>query len=105
MNNDGLPDSILDELFPNDLVDQLLSCHPDTIDMAPSEQDFLDRARARKQYLLSKPAYDAFSTLPLEYGWHDFLHDFAVSISKNVKAIINSPVRCVWILYALGFNH
>ncbi|KAH0312756.1 hypothetical protein KCU74_g13566, partial [Aureobasidium melanogenum] len=93
MNNDGPPDSLLDELFPNDLADQLLSRHPDAPNLAPSEQDFLDRARARKQYLFDEPPYDAYSTLPRKYGWHDFLREFAVALSKNVEAIINNPAR------------
>ncbi|KAH0367626.1 hypothetical protein KCU65_g4545, partial [Aureobasidium melanogenum] len=93
MNNDGPSDSLLDELFPNDLADQLLSRHPDAPNLAPSEQDFLDRARARKQYLFDEPPYDAYSTLPRKYGWHDFLREFAVALSKNVEAIINNPAR------------
>ncbi|OBW66967.1 MAG: Uncharacterized protein AUREO_029570 [Aureobasidium pullulans] len=93
MNNDGPAESLLDELFPNDLADQLLSRHPDAPNLAPSEQDFLDRARARKQYLFDEPSYDAYSTLPRKYGWHDFLREFAVSLSKNVEAVINNPAR------------
>lgn len=92
MNNDGPSESLLDELFPDDLADQLLSRHPDAPNLAPSEQDFLDRARARKQYLFDEPSYDAYQTLPRKYGWHDFLREFAVALSKNVEAIINNPV-------------
>jgi hypothetical protein len=92
MNNDGPSEALLDELFPNDLADQLLSRHPDAPNLAPSEQDFLDRARARKQYLFDEPSYDAYQTLPRKYGWHDFLREFAVALSKNVEAIINNPV-------------
>ncbi|KAI5250419.1 hypothetical protein E4T43_00192 [Aureobasidium subglaciale] len=93
MNNDGPAESLLDELFPPDLADQLLSRHPDTPNLAPSEQDFLDRARSRKQYLFDEPQYEAYSTLPRKYGWHDFLREFAVSLSKNVEAVINNPAR------------
>ncbi|KAI4724285.1 hypothetical protein E4T49_08018, partial [Aureobasidium sp. EXF-10728] len=93
MNNDGPSETLLDELFPHDLADQLLSRHPDAPNLAPSEQDFLDRARARKQYLFDEPSYDAYSTLPRKYGWHDFLREFAVALSKNVEAVINNPAR------------
>lgn len=91
-NNDGPSDALLDELFPQDLPDQLLARHPDTPNLAPSEQDFLDRARARKQYLYNEPVYEAVLSLPRKYGWHDFLREFAVSINKNVEAIISNPV-------------
>ncbi|CAD0113641.1 unnamed protein product [Aureobasidium uvarum] len=91
MNNDGPSESLLDELFPNDLADQLLSRHPDAPNLAPSEQDFLDRARARKQYLFDEPSYDAYSTLPRKYGWHDFLREFAVALSKNARTPVSQP--------------
>lgn len=91
-NNDGPSDALLDELFPQNLPDQLLARHPDTPNLAPSEQDFLDRARARKQYLYNEPVYEAVLSLPRKYGWHDFLREFAVSINKNVEAIISNPV-------------
>lgn len=92
MNNDGPAEVLLNELFPNDLDQRILARHPDAANITPSEQDFLDRARSRKQYLLSEPPYEALHSLRSKYGWQDFLREFASCVNKNVEAIINNPV-------------
>lgn len=96
MNNDGPPEVLLNELFPNDLEQRILARHPDAANVAPSEQDFLDRARARKQYLFNEPPYEALHNLRHKYGWQDFLREFASCINKNVESIINNPVIKQW---------
>ncbi|KAK3112782.1 TTAGGG repeat binding factor [Teratosphaeriaceae sp. CCFEE 6253] len=94
MNSDGSPQAMLDELFPPDLDALILTRHPDAPSLSPSEQDFLDRCRARKSYLLAEPSTDeAVAELPKKYQWGDFVREFASCISKNVDGIMNAPVR------------
>lgn len=90
----GSPEAMLDELFPGDLDAQILTRHPDAPSLSPSEQDFVDRSRARKQYLLAEPPPDeALSELPKKYQWTDFLREFASCINKNVEGLVNHPAR------------
>ncbi|KAM0717378.1 hypothetical protein Q7P37_007230 [Cladosporium fusiforme] len=94
MNSDTGPERMLDDLFPHDLDAQILTRHPDAPSLSPSEQDFIDRCRSRRTYLLVDPsAHDAFSQLPKKYQWADFVREFAGSISKNVDSIISTPTR------------
>lgn len=94
MNSDGRPEEMLDELFPPDLDAQILTRHPDAPSLSPSEQDFIDRSRARRSYLLAEPSTrHALKELPKKYQWTDFVREFASCISKNVDGIMNVPVR------------
>ncbi|EME78428.1 uncharacterized protein MYCFIDRAFT_208965 [Pseudocercospora fijiensis CIRAD86] len=94
MNSDGGPEEMLDELFPPDLDAQILTRHPDAPSLSPSEQDFIDRSRARKSYLLAEPtSADALKELPKKYQWSDFVREFASCITKNVDGIMNVPAR------------
>ena len=94
INSDGNPEAMLDELFPSDLDAQILSRHPDAPSLSPSEQDFIDRSRARKSYLLAEDALEeALRELPKKYHWYDFVREFASCISKNVDGIMNVPTR------------
>ncbi|KAF4549080.1 Telomere repeat-binding factor-like protein [Elsinoe fawcettii] len=93
LNSDGEVGALLDELFPADLEDKIIARHPDAPHLVPSEQDFVERARARKQYLQAEPAETALQTLPRKYAWQDFLKEFASSINKNVESLLNPPNR------------
>lgn len=94
MNSDGSPEAMLGELFPPDLDAQILTRHPDAPSLSPSEQDFVDRSKARKSYLLAEPSTeDALKDLPRKYQWNDFVREFAACINKNADGIINVPVR------------
>ncbi|KAF2719127.1 hypothetical protein K431DRAFT_321922 [Polychaeton citri CBS 116435] len=94
MNSDGSPQAMLDELFPPDLDAQILTRHPDAPSLSPSEQDFVDRCRSRKSYLLQEPSTpDVAQELSKKYQWTDFVREFATSISKNVEGILNVPAR------------
>ena len=90
MNSESSPEAMLDELFPPDLDAQILTRHPDAPSLSPSEQDFIDRSRQRKSYLLAEPAtQDALKELPKKYQWVDFVREFASCISKNADSIMN----------------
>ena len=94
INSDGSPEAMLDELFPPDLDAQILTRHPDAPSLSPSEQDFIDRSRARKSYLLAEgSAEEALQELPKKYQWNDFVREFASCINKNVDGIMNVPAR------------
>lgn len=93
LNSDGEVGSLLDELFPIDLEEKIIARHPDAPHLVPSEQDFVERARARKQYLQQEPSHNVLQTLPRKYAWQDFLKEFAAAINKNVESLLNPPVR------------
>ena len=94
LNSDSSPEAMLDELFPGDMDAQILTRHPDAPSLSPSEQDFIDRSRQRKSYLLDeKSSEDALRELPQRYKWSDFIREFASSISKNIDGIMNVPAR------------
>lgn len=94
MNSDGGREAMLDELFPTELDAQILARHPDAPSLSPSEQDFVDRCKSRKSYLLAEAANEeALSELPNKYQWNDFIRELAASINKNVDGILNIPLR------------
>ena len=94
INSDGSPEAMLDELFPSDLDAQILTRHPDAPSLSPSEQDFIDRSRQRRNYLLAEESTEeALQELPKKYQWQDFVREFATCISKNVDGIMNVPAR------------
>lgn len=94
MNSDTAPDRMLDDLFPHDLDAQILTRHPDAPSLSPSEQDFIDRCRSRRSYLLVDPSsHTAYGDLPKRYQWADFVREFASSVNKNVDSIISTPSR------------
>ncbi|EMC91642.1 hypothetical protein BAUCODRAFT_299844 [Baudoinia panamericana UAMH 10762] len=89
-SSDGTPDAMLDELFPHDMDALILTRHPDAPSLSPSEQDFIDRSKARKHYLLEEGASEeAVRDLPKKYQWSEFVREFASCISKNVDGILN----------------
>lgn len=94
LNSQGNPEDLLDELFPPDLDAQILTRHPDAPSLSPSEQDFFDRSRARKSYLLAEPASaEAARELQKKYSWQDFSREFAACINKNIDSIMSAPAR------------
>jgi hypothetical protein len=94
LNSQGSPEELLEELFPPDLDAQILTRHPDAPSLSPSEQDFIDRSRQRKSYLLAEPASaETARELQKKYSWQDFSREFAAFISKNVDGIMNVPTR------------
>ncbi|KAA6406774.1 MAG: myb dna binding [Lasallia pustulata] len=95
MSNGERPrDEILEDLFPSDLEEPLLSRRPGAKSLAPSEADFLQRARNRSKGLLEEPdTEDAIAALPEKYVWEDFLRDVSSYVSKNFDTIVGVPAR------------
>jgi hypothetical protein len=85
---------LLHDLFPDDLEQRLLSRRPGTRQLAPSEADFVKRARSRRDILLNEiNSPSSTEALPDKYRWEDFLRDLSLYISKNFDAIAN-PMVC-----------
>ena len=87
-------EEILDDLFPQGLEARLLSRRPGAKQLAPSEIDFVKRARSRRDHLLNEPNDKAaIAALPAKYVWEDFLRDLSGYVSKSVDELIGSPVN------------
>ena len=86
-------EEILYELFPPDLEQRLLDRRPGAKQLAPSEIDFVNRARNRCQALLEEPHTEkAMAALAEKYSWDVFLRDVSAYISKNFETIVGVPV-------------
>lgn len=92
-NGERSREEILEDLFPINLEERLLSRRPGARQLAPSEADFLQRARNRSKALLEEMmSEEAITALPGKYIWEDFLRDVSVYVSKNFAAIVGAPV-------------
>ncbi|KAI9703803.1 MAG: TTAGGG repeat binding factor [Candelina mexicana] len=87
-NGERSREEILEDLFPEDLEERLLARRLGAKALAPSEADFVKRARSRRDHLLAEPDNDAMATLPDKYVWEDFLRDVTTYVSKNFDAIV-----------------
>ncbi|KAL1998725.1 hypothetical protein VTN02DRAFT_5675 [Thermoascus thermophilus] len=85
---------LLYDLFPDDLEQRLLARRPGTRQLAPSEADFVKRARSRRDILLGEINNEAsLKALPDKYHWEDFLRDLSSYISKNFDAISHQQTK------------
>ena len=89
-------EEILEDLFPVDLDERLLSRRPGAKQLVPSEADFLLRARNRSRALLEEPmTQEAIAALPQKYIWEDFLRDVSGYVSKHFVPFLGTPVSLV----------
>ena len=92
-NGERSREEILEDLFPVNLEDRLLSRRPGAEKLAPSEGDFLQRARNRSKALLEEAGTEeAIAMLPEKYNWEDFLREVTGYVSKNFELIVGVPV-------------
>ena len=85
---------LLFELFPDNLEQQMLDRRPGTRQLAPSEVDFLKRAKSRRDIILNDiNNEEALMSLPDKYHWEDFLRDLSSYVTKNFDAISHPQVR------------
>lgn len=96
--------NLLDEIFPQDLADQLIqrrcggnSTATNTI-MTPSEQDFIERCTRRRENLLQ---FSDLNELISSYDWNHFIKELLDYCNKNMGLIIwgkkgrgKSPLYC-----------
>ncbi|KAI9728572.1 MAG: TTAGGG repeat binding factor [Cirrosporium novae-zelandiae] len=81
-------EDLLNTLFPKDIERRLLERRPGARSLAPSEADFVNRVRSRREHLLSEPDTDeAIQRLSEKYIWEDFLRDLCQYVSKNFDSI------------------
>lgn len=86
-------DEILEDLFPDNLEQLLLQRRPGAKQLAPSEADFIIRARSRRDRLLADSNdEEAITALPDKYLWEVFLRDVSDYVSKNFDTIVGNPV-------------
>ena len=92
-NTDRSREEILEDLFPHDLEEILLKRRRGAKSLAPSETEFIQRARNRRKALLEE-ATDlvAVQKLPDKYVWEAFLRDVSTFVSKNFEAITGITV-------------
>ncbi|KAI9828125.1 MAG: TTAGGG repeat binding factor [Thelocarpon impressellum] len=84
---------ILEDLFPDDLGERLMSRRPLAKQMTPSEVDFVKRARSRCDHLLSQPDdADSIAALPDKYVWEDFLRDVSGYVSRHFDDLVGGTV-------------
>lgn len=92
-NGERSRDEILEDLFPDDLEQLLLQRRPGAKQLAPSEADFVIRARSRRDRLLADSNdEEAIAALPEKYLWEVFLRDVSGYVSKNFDTIVGTPV-------------
>lgn len=84
---------ILEDLFPADLEERLLSRRPGAKQLAPSEADFLQRARNRCKSLLEEPdTEEGIAALPDKYSWDDFLRNVSSYVSRHFELLVKGNV-------------
>ena len=90
-------EELLDDIFPYDMEERLLARKgpPNfgTRQLAPSEIEFLQRARNRSQALMRDPDFQEVNALSKRYAWEDFLRDISTYVSKNFESLLGQPVR------------
>ena len=95
-NTERSREEVLEDLFPCDLEARLLKRRPGTKQLAPSEAEFIQRARNRRKVLLEEATNQlSVSKLSDKYVWEDFLRDISAFVSKDFEAIAGLTVGSV----------
>lgn len=104
-SNERSRTEILYDLFPEALEQYMLDRRPGTRQLAPSEVDFVSRARSRRDILLGEiNNEEAMKTLPDKYQWTDFLRDLSSYITKNFDSIGHQQVRSSLVVFLTHTN-
>ena len=94
-NGERSRDEILNDLFPTNLEERILSRRPGAKQPTPSEADFIQRAQNRSKALMDESVTSqAVAQLSDKYMWEDFLKDISTYISKHFPTIAGSSVSC-----------
>lgn len=93
-NGERSREDILQDLFPDDMEQQLLDRRPGAKQLSPGEAEFIQRARNRKRTLLEEPVtMESIAQLPDKYAWEEFLRDVSSYVSKSFAAIASYSGR------------
>ena len=88
-SGEGSREEILNDLFPSDLEQRLLSRRHGAKQLAPSELEFTKRAKYRCKALQDEPdTKEAIAALPDKYDWEVLLKAVSGYVSKHFDAII-----------------
>jgi len=87
--NERSKDEILEDLFPANMGEVLLSRRGGGKQLTPSEQDFVNRLAHRRNHLLQ---ISGDVNLSDKYAWQEFLKDVSGYVSKNHETIVALPV-------------
>lgn len=88
---------LLYNLFPDSLEQGMLDRRPGTRQLAPSEIDFVNRAKSRRDILLGEiNNEEAVKSLPDKYHWEDFLRDLSSYVTKNFETLSHPQVRTLY---------
>ena len=90
-------EELLEDLFPANLEERLLERKAGLglvgRQLAPSEAEFLQRARNRSKALLEEANSDqCMAFLTQKYVWEDFLRDISAYVSRNFQSLVGVPV-------------
>jgi hypothetical protein len=82
----------LDELFPDDIDKTLLERKTRSRALVPSELDFANRCKKRRENLQAEHSAEDLSE---KYDWLNFVRDLHDYVSKNINQLINeNACRC-----------
>jgi hypothetical protein len=94
-------EDILADLFPPGMETFLLQRRGGTM-LTPSETDFVNRARSRRDHLFVEAGdgtEEKVTQLMEKYVWQDFLRDVSLYIGRNIESIISIPGVSTLILF------
>lgn len=83
-------EEILGDLFEDDLASKLLDRRHTAKQLTPTEVDFVNRIRSRKEHLKELPAESTY--LREKYIWTDFLKELVFYVAKNQPVILTPLV-------------
>lgn len=86
---DDPKEMVLNNTFPEN-IEQVLLARRNTKVLVPSESDFVQRVKRRKEHLAALPA-DA--DLSQKYQWLTFLKDIADYVNKNLSVILTGRAQ------------
>ncbi|KAA8917470.1 hypothetical protein TRICI_000380 [Trichomonascus ciferrii] len=82
----------LNELFPDDIDKMLLERKTRSRALVPSEIDFANRCRKRRENLQAESSADELSE---KYDWLNFVRDLHDYVAKNIAQLVNeNACRC-----------
>lgn len=90
--NERSKEEILEDLFPANMGEILLSRRGGGKQLTPSEQDFVSRLACRRTHLMQIP--DDVN-LTDKYAWQEFLKDVSGYVSKNHETIVALTVSAL----------
>ncbi|KAK9450321.1 telomere repeat binding factor-domain-containing protein [Limtongia smithiae] len=85
--NERTKTEILDDLFPDDLDQYILSRKIGSKSLSPGEVDFITRCKGRRDTL---ETCDPDENLLDRYFWHSFLKDVSEYVAKNLPTLIST---------------